>query len=94
MAKQTNSEDGSTEKEFVNWKFNEVFKRLDRIDTTMSGISAFTKQSDFDSFKKEVNDKYVTKESLTWLKSLGIGVGISVTSAVIIGLMQLWGNGS
>lgn len=81
MVKPTNK-DTSVEREFMEYKFEQLDKRLERMESTMNEF-AFVKQSDFDEFSKEVREKYVTKDSLKWITNVvgGIAIGVGVLLA-------------
>lgn len=81
---------GQTEREFMEYRFNEVFKRLERMEQTMNGF-AFAKQSDFDALAKELRDEYVRKESLKWVQNTVGGIAVGVGIALVIGIIKLLG---
>lgn len=78
-------------KDFVEFRFDEVFKRLDRMEGKMDNF-AFTKQSDFDSFKKHVSETYVTKEGFDPIKRVVYGliglILLGVGGAVMAGVVK------
>lgn len=87
--KEQEEAEPSTERQFIAYRFNEVFKRLDRMEQTMNGF-AFAKQSEVDKLSKKIEDFdsiYVKKESLkpiiVILTGVAIGVGIAIVVAVI-----------
>lgn len=79
-----------TEREFIEYRFSEINKKLDRMENTMNGF-AFAKQNDLDGFMKEVREQYVKKESLRWIQTVVGGITIGVGVALIVGIFQLLG---
>lgn len=79
-----------TQKELIDYKFNEVFKRLDRIEDKMDGFT-FAKQTDLDEFKKDVQENYVKKESLRWLQYVVGGIATGVGVALVIAVFKAIG---
>ena len=86
MTKQT----AQTEREFIEYRFNEVFKRLDRMEHTMNGF-AFAKQANLDALAKELRDDYVKKEDLKWVKNVVAGISVGVGVALAIAVIKLVG---
>ncbi|MFE7720087.1 hypothetical protein ACFU44_13720 [Nocardia rhizosphaerihabitans] len=79
-----------TEREFIDYRFNEVFKRLDRMEGTMNGF-AFAKQSDLNDLAKELRENYVKKESLRPWQYILSGIAIGAGVAVIVGIFKMLG---
>lgn len=82
--------DTTKQTDLIEYKFGEVFKRLDRIEGKVDGF-AFVKQSDYDAFKKDVEDNYVKKESLRWIQYVVAGIAVGVGIAVVIGVLKVIG---
>lgn len=57
MANQRRNAPQNEQQVFIDYRFNEVFKRLDRMEQKMDGF-AFVKQHDFDEYRKEVSDSF------------------------------------
>lgn len=57
-----------TQKELIDYKFNEVFKRLDRIEGKVDGFT-YVKQADFD----RIIASLATKEEVSPLKKFYYG---------------------
>lgn len=94
----TEPRDDGTQRELIEYRFNELFKRLDRIEDTMQAF-AFTKQSDHDKLvlkveklETTVQDKYVTKESLKPWGTILIGLAVTVIGALIIAGIKVIGD--
>ncbi len=81
----TDNKDPKLNAEFVDYRFGEVFKRLDRMEQTMNGF-AFVKQTDFEKFKEEVKQAYVTKEEHAPVQKVFYGILI----AGVMGLVGLF----
>lgn len=62
-----------TQRELIDYKFNEVFKRLDRIEGKMDGFT-YVKESDFVEFRQQVKDNYVTKDDFSPIKKFYYGL--------------------
>ena len=80
-----------SDRELIEYKFTEVFKRLDRMEQTMNTF-AFAKQSDLDALAKEIRDGYVKKESLKWVQNTVGGIAIGVGVTLVIALIKLIGG--
>lgn len=84
------SKDSLTEREFIDYRFTEVFKRLERMEQTMNGF-AFAKQADLDTLATELRDKYVRKEDLTWIKYIVGGIAVGVGTGLVIAFFKVIG---
>lgn len=74
--------DPQTQKDLIEYKFTELFKRLERMEGKMDNF-AFVKQTDFEDFKKEVRGEYVTKEAFDPIKRLAYGLVALILIAVV-----------
>jgi hypothetical protein len=90
--------DDGTQRELIEYRFNELFKRLDRIENTMQAF-AFTKQSDHDKLVMKVDkledklaNEYVSKESIKPWQAILVGVAVSVISLLIIAGIKIVGD--
>lgn len=87
----------TNQRDFIEYRFNEVFKRLDRMEGKMDNL-AFTKQTEFNDFKAEVrifmkettqafnrmrNYNLVEKVVFTMIGLMCVGVGGAIISGVI-----------
>jgi hypothetical protein len=86
-----NSDPSQSEREFIDYRFTQLDKRLERMEQTMNGF-AFVKQTDFDDFAKEVREKYVTKESQRWVQNTVGGIAIGVGITLVVALIKLIGG--
>lgn len=77
-------------RELIEFKFSEVFRRLDRMEQTMNGF-AFAKQTDLDELAKELRSDYVKKDSLRWIQNIVGGIFVGVGIAIIVGVFKLLG---
>lgn len=90
MVKQPDS-NPQNQREFIDYRFNDVFKRLDKQDGKLDGLRstmenfAFVKQSDFEEFKKEIKETYATKEEISPLKKVFYGI-LAAAIAGFVGL--------
>lgn len=82
MASPANSQ---TQKQLIDYKFDEVFKRLDRMEGKMDGF-AFVKQSDYELFKKEIRETYATKEEVKPMKTLFWAI-VTASAVAIVGIL-------
>lgn len=83
-----------TEREFIDYRFNEVFKRLDRMEHTMNGF-AFAKQTDLDALENRINsldDKFVKKETMKPIMNISIGIAVGVGVAVVVAVVKTVGE--
>lgn len=90
-------DDLSSYREFIEYRFNQVDKRFDRMEQIM-GNFAFVKQSDFDKLSLKVDkmkdglsDDYVSKESMRPWAVILSGIAIAVGGAIVIGILKLMG---
>ncbi|MGW6120426.1 hypothetical protein ACWFRF_15395 [Nocardia sp. NPDC055165] len=82
--------ENDTPRDLIEYRFTELFKRLDRIESTMNNF-AFVKQSDFNEFVKETNqkfEKYVTKESQQPWHTIIISIAVTVGGAVVLAVLK------
>lgn len=79
--------------DLIEFKFGEVFKRLDRIEGKVDGFT-FVKQSDFDTFVRETKaeqEKFVRKESIKWIQYVVGGIAVGVGVAIVLGVIRVIG---
>lgn len=74
--------DPQTQKDLIEYKFTELFKRLERMEGKMDNF-AFVKQIDFEDFKREVREIYATKESVATPVKLIYGLAALMLIAVV-----------
>lgn len=78
-----------TQRDLIEYRFDEVFKRLDRMESKMNDF-AFVKQSEFESYKKEVKETYATKESMDPIRTgfyKFVGIVVSAVLLAVLGLV-------
>lgn len=81
----------SSQRDLIEYRFTQVFEELKDIKSKMDTFS-FVKQSDFNDFVKEVREEYVKRESIKGLQAIGVGVAVTVTAAILLGLLKLLGT--
>lgn len=71
----------------IEFKFDEVFKRLERMEQKMNDF-AFVKQTDFETYKKEfakeIKDTYATKTYVKPAVNAIFGL-IAIMATVVVG---------
>ena len=78
-------------KELIDYRLNLIDKRLESMEGVLRSLS-FVKQSDFDKLTDEVRREYVRKDSIKWLKTIGVTVAGVLTAAILIGVLNLVGG--
>lgn len=70
------------QREFIDYRFTELDKKVTDIQNTLKSFT-FVKQIEFDEFRREVKETYVTKESFDPVKRVVYGmVGLILVAVV------------
>lgn len=85
--KKTTTQDGN-QADLINYRFDEVFKRLDRMEGKMDSF-AFVSRTDFEEFKKEIRDTYLTKIEAAPMQRLIYGLASIILTGVVLALLRL-----
>lgn len=80
------SEKPSNQRDLINYRFDEVFKRLDRMEGKMDSF-AYTPIKEFEEFKREVKETYATKMFVTPSVRITYGL-IGLMAAAVLGAIM------
>lgn len=76
------------QRQFIDYRFNELDKKVIDIQQTLRQFT-FVKQIEFDEFKKDVKENYVTKESFDPFKRTLTQVGSIIIGAIVLAILGL-----